>query len=94
MSEENIRLENSVILPRDEFTALVEDAHYAPTPTGRERVESVLHTTAIVAACAAAFSAASWGWAKAVDWRDKRKHERKLKEVDKLEKDLRNPPQQ
>lgn len=81
MSETETILTNSVILPVEDFRELSEVAWNQPPATGKERVESVLQTTAIVAACAAAFSAASWGWAKAVNWRDKKSHERKLAEA-------------
>lgn len=73
---------NSVIMPREDFielsTAAFDNHH---TPPLSERAASTAQTTFIFAAMAAAVTAGSWGWAKAVDWREKQAHERKMDEL-------------
>lgn len=67
-----MNLENSVILPREDFVEL-QEAAWAQTPaTTGERVASTVQTTIICFAAAAAVTAGTWGWAKACDWKDER----------------------
>ena len=67
-----MNLENSVIIPRDDFVELQEAAWTAPPATIGERVGSTLQTTIICFGVAAAVTAGTWGWAKACDWKDER----------------------
>lgn len=67
-----MNLENSVILPREDFVELQEAAWAQPTATLGNRVASTLQTTIICFSAAAAVTAGTWGWAKACDWKDER----------------------
>jgi len=69
-------LSNSVIIPREDFLELQQVA-WSQTPTeGKERVASVVQTAAVFAIIAAAITAGTWGWAKAMEWREKKSFER------------------
>lgn len=63
-----------VVLPADDFRELQATAHQ--NLTLGERAASTAQTSLVFGAIAGAFVAASWGFARAVDWRDRRKHER------------------
>lgn len=67
-----MNLENSVILPREDFVELQEAAWAMPSTTPGERVASTVQTSIICFAVAAAVTAGTWGWAKACDWKDER----------------------
>lgn len=70
---------NSVIMPRDDFIELSTaafDNHHVPTPG--ERFGNIVQTTMVLGATAGAFAGAAWGWAKAMDWYEKKQHERHL----------------
>lgn len=69
-------LENSVIVPQDTFAEL-QTAAYSNQTLG-ERAASVAQTTAVFGAMGGAFVLATWGWAKAMDWRDERAYKRTL----------------
>ena len=72
-------LSESVIMPREDFIELSTvafDNHHVPSAS--ERVGTTLQTTAVFAGIAAAVTAGSWGWAKAITWREKKQHEREL----------------
>ena len=69
-------LQNSVIIPREDFSKL-QDAAYEQAPqTASEHFLGVLHSAGVAASLATAFVAAVWGWAKAMEWRDNKVHER------------------
>jgi hypothetical protein len=72
-------LSNSVIMPREDFielsTVAFDNSH---VPTAGERVATTVQTLTVFSGLAAAVTAATWGWAKAVDWREKKQHEREL----------------
>jgi hypothetical protein len=72
---------NSVIIPREDFielqTVAFDNQH--DTTVG-ERIGTIIQTTTVLAGVAGAFAAASWGWAKAMDWYETKQHERKLAE--------------
>lgn len=66
-------LENSVILPREDFVELQTAAWAQNPPSASERVGSTIQTTFICMGVAAAVTAGTWGWAKALDWKDERR---------------------
>lgn len=72
-------LSNSVIMPREDFielsTVAFDNSH---VPTAGERVANTAQAISVFAGIAGAVTAATWGWAKAVDWREKKQHEREL----------------
>lgn len=71
-------LENSVILPREDFLELQAVAWNQPPATRKERAESVTQSTLIFAGIAAAWAAGTWGWVTAMEWKAKRDFERSL----------------
>lgn len=72
-------LSNSVILPREDFLEMSQVAFdNQHVPSAGERTASVLQTTAVFGVMAGAIAAATWGYAKAIDWRDSRQHTRAL----------------
>lgn len=82
-------LNNSVIMPREDFLELSTvafDNHHIPAPS--ERIAQTLQTTAIFGGIALAVTLGTWGWAKAVEWREKKQHERQMA---LLEFKLNNP---
>lgn len=76
------KLSDSVILPREDFLelqAVAFDNTY--NPTLGERVAQTLQTAGIFGSMAAAVVVGSWGWAKAMEWREQKQHERFLAKV-------------
>lgn len=65
-------LSNSVIIPREDFLELQEVAFNQHFTTS-ERVAGTLQAVIVMTALAGAVTAASWSWAKAMDWHDERK---------------------
>lgn len=76
-------LENSVILPREDFLELQQVAWDQNPPSTKERIASTAQTTAVCFVMAGAFGAGTWAWAKAVDWRDERKFKREMAKAEK-----------
>lgn len=74
-------LSNSVIIPREDFielqTVAFDNSH---VPSAGERVGQILQNTTVFAGIALAFAGATWGWAKANDWLEERRHQRDLAE--------------
>lgn len=86
-------LSNSVIIPRDDFLELEAAAYTAPPKTVGDRAAATVQTTLWFAAAAAAVTAGSWGWAKAVDFRERRQHERQMATMQwKIDNDLVKKP--
>ena len=76
-----MNLENSVILPREDFVEL-QEAAWAQTPaTLGERVAGTVQTSLVCFGIAAAVTAGTWGWAKALDWKDERRLARMREEL-------------
>jgi len=71
-------LSNHVIVPREDFIELQEVAYNQPTPSLGERAASTAQTTLVFAGIAAALTAGSYGWAKAMDWREERQLRRHM----------------
>lgn len=71
---------NSVIMPREDFLEMQAVAWNQPTPSGKERVAQTAQTTLIFAAMSGAVVAGSYGWAKAMDWLDEKRFQRKMRE--------------
>jgi hypothetical protein len=71
-------LSNSVILPRDDFAELQEAAWNQPAATLKERAGGTAQMLIICAGIAGAITAASWGWAKAMDWREEKELQRAM----------------
>lgn len=69
-------LSTSVIIPREDFLELQTAAYNQPPASGKERIGNALQIIVFCSAAAAAVTAASWGWAKAVDWREERAFQR------------------
>lgn len=85
--ETPMNLADSVIIPREDFAELEAVAYNQdPTPLG-ERVASTVQTTLVLAGMAAAVTAGSWGWAKAMDWLETKRHNRTIVEIDRRFKD-------
>lgn len=75
-------LNNSVIMPREDFIELSSVAFdNSHIPSAGERIGSVVQATAVLSAFAGSITAIGWGISKAIDWNEKRKHERKLAEL-------------
>jgi hypothetical protein len=72
-------LGNSVIIPREDFlelqTVAFDNSH---VPSFGERAGAITQTLAVFAGVAGMVTFATWGWAKANDWREKRQYEREL----------------
>jgi hypothetical protein len=74
-------LQNSVIMPREDFIELSQVAFdNAHVPTFGERAGQITQTTMVLGALTGAFVMSAWGWAKAMDWFETRKHDRNLAE--------------
>lgn len=73
---------NSVIMPREDFVELQTAAWDQTPPTAKERVAQTIQTTAICMGIAAAATAGSWGWVKAMDWYDERQLKRRIREAE------------
>lgn len=71
------KLNESVIMPREDFLELSEAAWNQPTPTLGERAATTVQTTLVFAGMAAAVTAGTYGWAKAIDWLEMRRAARK-----------------
>jgi hypothetical protein len=75
-------LNNSVIMPREDFielsTVAFDNSH---VPTAGERIGSVVQATMVMGAFAGAVTAIAWGCGKAADWYENRKHERLIAEL-------------
>lgn len=67
-----------VAMPRDDYYELQAAADNQPPMSTGQRVASTVHSTAVVIGIAAAVTAGSWGWAKAVDWLEDRRLKRDL----------------
>lgn len=67
-------ISNHICLPREDYYEMVASAYN--NPTNGQRVAQVLQNTTVFAGVAGMFVAAAWGWAKAVDWLDKKETER------------------
>lgn len=70
-------LSNSVIMPREDFielTTVAFDNHHVPTAS--ERAGGIVQTTLYCAILGSTVVAVTWGWAKALDWRDEKKAKR------------------
>lgn len=77
-----MELSNSVILPREDFVEL-QTAAWSQTPaSAKDRIAGTVQTTIIFGAMAAAVTAGTWGWAKAVDWREERAFQRRQRELE------------
>lgn len=74
-------LSQSVIIPREDLielqTAAFDNSH---VPTVGERVGNTTQALVTFAGIAAAITGATWGWAKANDWLENRRHKRDLAE--------------
>lgn len=66
-----------VIVPREDFNEL-QSAAFDNATIG-ERVATAAQSTLFLGSAAGAFVLASWGWAKAMDWREERKFQRAVK---------------
>ena len=76
------KLSESVIMPREDFIELSTvafDNHHIPSVS--ERVANTIQITAVFGVMAAAVTAGSWGWAKAVEWRERKAHERGMEKA-------------
>lgn len=72
-------LNESVIMPREDFLELSEAAWNQTYTTG-ERIAGVAQTTITVFGISAAVAAGTWGWAKALDWLEDRRYKRVIAE--------------
>lgn len=63
----------------DEAFQELQEAAWTPAPPRSfgDRMGSSVQTIVVCASLAGAVTAASWGWAKAVDWREERSFNRK-----------------
>jgi hypothetical protein len=68
-----------VVLPREDFLELQEAAMTAVPLSGKDRLGSVLQTTAVFTGIAVAFTASVWGWVKAKDWLEERNFQRRVR---------------
>lgn len=72
-------LSNSVIMPREDFielsTAAFDNSH---VPSVGERVGTTVQTTMVFAGIAAAVTAGSWGWAKAMEFLEEKRFQREM----------------
>lgn len=73
-------LENSVILPMEDFTELQATA-FGQNLTPRDRVANVATTTIMVFVFAGAITAGSYGVAKVMDWKEERKFQREMRKA-------------
>ena len=73
-----MELENSVIMPREDFLELQSVSWNQPPVSDRDRVASVTQSTLIFAGIAAAWAAGTWGWVTAMEWKAKRDFKRSL----------------
>lgn len=75
-------LKDSVILPREDFLELQAET-YRPNPTTRkDRMEATAQTFAFCAIVAAAVTAGSFGWAKAMEWRESKTFAREMRRIE------------
>jgi hypothetical protein len=72
-------LSNSVILPREDFFELQAAASEPSPQSFGQKMGSSVATSTFVVVTGATFVGASWGWAKAMDWLDGRRNERKYR---------------
>lgn len=68
---------NSVILPREDFIELQENA-LTPLSAG-QRIAGTVQTTIIFGALTAASVAGVYGWAKIMDWLEERRFQRTMR---------------
>lgn len=83
-------LKNSVILPREDFLELQTAAWDPNSLTVNSRIATTVQTTLVFAAMAGAVAAGTWGWAKAMDWKEKRSFDRKMAWIKKENKTPRH----
>lgn len=75
------KFDNSVILPREEYIELTTAAYDSDPMSMQDRIASTVQMTIILTGVAAVVPLATWGWAKATDWRLERDHQRRLAET-------------
>lgn len=71
-------LSDHVIIPRADFADLQFEAYSSTPLTQSERNAGLVRGTIFMVAAAACVTAGSWGWAKAVDWREERALQRRM----------------
>ena len=74
-------LNNSVIMPREDFIELSSVAYDSHIPSFGERSGQVIQATFVMAAFAGAITAAAWGVVKAQNWFEQNQANRKREQM-------------
>lgn len=75
-------LSKSVIIPQADFEMLQEAAWNQPPVTIGDRVATDVQTLVFCTIFGGAVLAVTWGWAKAMDWRETKIYQRKIAEAE------------
>lgn len=71
-------ISKSVILPREDFLELQANSFNRPPMSFNQRAASALQTAVYLTVLSVSITAMSYGWAKAMDWLDQKKFDRRL----------------
>lgn len=76
-------LSNHVILPREDFIELQTAAWNQPQLPVKDRFVNTANTSLVFMAMAGAVTLGTLGWAKAVEWKEEKAFQRKMRLLDK-----------
>jgi hypothetical protein len=77
---------NSIaIIPLDEYAELQSTAWNLPSASFKDRVGTTAQTFVFCAIVTAGVVAGSWGWAKAMEWREAKAFERDMRKIEAQE---------
>ena len=79
-------LSNHVILPREDFIELQTAAWDHPQLPVKDRFVNTANTSLVFIAMAGAVTLGTWGWVKALDWREEKAYQRRMRQAENQSK--------